>query len=190
MDEGLYEIIKKRQTPGVLIFDWDNRLLYSNKKALETLSGFEEIVRSKEEGKIPIEIFNLCNELKRNAKVAGQGADFNWAVVGNKSGPPCSARAFFIGGHRDQNTGHIIVLVERVIEKHEMDREHVKSKFKLTKRELEVVGLICDGQSNREISERLFISEFTVKDHIKKIMEKMGVRSRALIIASLNKNPL
>lgn len=46
-----------------------------------------------------------------------------------------------------------------------------------------MLKLICDGLTNKEISERLFISEYTVKDHIKNIMEKMGASSRGEIIA-------
>jgi DNA-binding CsgD family transcriptional regulator len=50
---------------------------------------------------------------------------------------------------------------------------------------LEVLGLICDGHSNREISEKLFISENTTRDHLKNIMRKMGVSSRSKIIAQV-----
>ncbi len=48
----------------------------------------------------------------------------------------------------------------------------------LSKREREVVELICLGYSNADIAKMLFISEHTVKDHTKKIYPKMGVHSR------------
>ncbi|MBQ9931590.1 MAG: helix-turn-helix transcriptional regulator [Firmicutes bacterium] len=48
----------------------------------------------------------------------------------------------------------------------------------LTKKEREVVDLICLGYSNGDIAKLLFISEHTVKDHTKKIYPKLGVHSR------------
>ncbi len=48
----------------------------------------------------------------------------------------------------------------------------------LTPRELEVLGLVQLGRSNREVAEELFISRGTVKRHIENIMAKLGVSDR------------
>jgi two-component system, NarL family, response regulator LiaR len=48
----------------------------------------------------------------------------------------------------------------------------------LTQRELEILGLIAQGLSNREIGERLFVSENTVKTHSSRVFEKMQVNRR------------
>ncbi len=48
----------------------------------------------------------------------------------------------------------------------------------LTSREREVHGLMCQGLTNKEIARALFISEATVKVHVRHILEKLGVRSR------------
>ena len=54
----------------------------------------------------------------------------------------------------------------------------------LSRRELEVVALVADGLSNKEIAGRLFISLATVKDHVHRILEKTGLSSRAEVMAA------
>ena len=56
--------------------------------------------------------------------------------------------------------------------------EIVKSKFELTKREVEILREIYDGKTNTQIADELFISESTVKAHIYNLFRKMDVRSR------------
>ncbi|MGC9952474.1 MAG: response regulator transcription factor [Bryobacteraceae bacterium] len=53
----------------------------------------------------------------------------------------------------------------------------------LTAREIEVLRHLGDGNRNRDIGERLFISEETVKVHIKHIMDKLGAKDRTQAIA-------
>ena len=53
----------------------------------------------------------------------------------------------------------------------------------LTEREVEVLREVAGGNRNREIAERLFISEETVKVHIKHIMEKLGAADRTQAVA-------
>ncbi len=50
--------------------------------------------------------------------------------------------------------------------------------FGLSRRELEVLLVICEGRTDREIAERLFISERTVHVHVRKVLHKLGVGSR------------
>ena len=53
----------------------------------------------------------------------------------------------------------------------------------LTTREVEVLRQLVGGHRNRDIAERLFISEETVKVHIKHIMEKLGAKDRTQAVA-------
>jgi DNA-binding NarL/FixJ family response regulator len=53
----------------------------------------------------------------------------------------------------------------------------------LTSREVEVLNQIAGGNRNRDIAEKLFITEETVKVHIKHIMEKLGAKDRTQAVA-------
>jgi LuxR family maltose regulon positive regulatory protein len=55
--------------------------------------------------------------------------------------------------------------------------------FAISAREVEVLGLLALGLSNRELAERLFISEATVKTHLHHLAEKLGAGSRLSILA-------
>jgi DNA-binding NarL/FixJ family response regulator len=59
----------------------------------------------------------------------------------------------------------------------------------LTRREREVATLAADGCSNREISERLFVSVRTVENHLQRAYEKLGVTSRGELSAALHPAP-
>ena len=54
----------------------------------------------------------------------------------------------------------------------------------LTPRELQILELIAGGLSNREIAERIFVSENTVKTHSKRLFEKLNARRRTQAVAA------
>ncbi len=53
----------------------------------------------------------------------------------------------------------------------------------LTGREVEVLRHVAEGRRNRDIAEKLFISEETVKVHVKHIMDKLGASDRTQAVA-------
>ncbi|REK17313.1 MAG: DNA-binding response regulator [Actinobacteria bacterium] len=48
----------------------------------------------------------------------------------------------------------------------------------LTGRELEVLSLVSDGNTSKEIADKLYISENTVRNHVRNILDKLGMKSR------------
>jgi DNA-binding NarL/FixJ family response regulator len=57
-------------------------------------------------------------------------------------------------------------------------REQVPGGLRLTGRELEVLRLVAKGLNNRKIAKQLYISENTVKNHVRNILEKLQLHSR------------
>ena len=64
-----------------------------------------------------------------------------------------------------------------------LDAEKLKE-LTITPREHEILGLIAAGMSNREIGEKLFVSENTVKFHLKNIYAKLAVTSRVQAVSA------
>ena len=60
----------------------------------------------------------------------------------------------------------------------------------LSQRELEVLALVADGNTNKEVAARLFISEATVKTHLLHIYAKLGVSDRAAAVGEAFKRRL
>lgn len=69
------------------------------------------------------------------------------------------------------------VLSEAVRRRREEDPIDAKVQT-LTKREREIIGGICDGLRNKELADRLFISEATVRNHVTSILDKLGLANR------------
>jgi DNA-binding CsgD family transcriptional regulator len=57
----------------------------------------------------------------------------------------------------------------------------------LTKREIEVTLLVSEGLKNSEIGQKLFISEYTVENHLRSIYEKLSVRNRTTLAHELSR---
>ncbi|MGZ6509339.1 MAG: response regulator [Actinomycetota bacterium] len=58
------------------------------------------------------------------------------------------------------------------------DEKPAAAQPRLTEREMEVLRLVAKGRNNRDIAKELFISENTVKNHIRNILEKLHLHSR------------
>jgi NarL family two-component system response regulator LiaR len=56
--------------------------------------------------------------------------------------------------------------------------EKKREDLHITRRELEILELIAQGLSNREIADKLFVSENTVKTHSSRVFDKLGARRR------------
>lgn len=70
------------------------------------------------------------------------------------------------------------VMTKKLLSFHHEDEKQSKES-ELTEREKEVLVCLVEGLSNREVGEKLFISEKTVKIHVSKIFRKLAVKSRS-----------
>jgi two-component system nitrate/nitrite response regulator NarL len=75
-----------------------------------------------------------------------------------------------------EDTGQIIEAMRQLKEQSIADAN--AKRFKLTRREMDIVTAVAAGESNKGIAERLRLSEDTVKHHVSSVFDKLGVYSR------------
>ena len=86
------------------------------------------------------------------------------------------------------STNEITELIRLAGSQREQDRETRRAIESLTLREREVLQLLAEGLSDKEIAERLYVGSGTVRTHVVNIFAKLGVHSRlqALVFAARN----
>jgi DNA-binding NarL/FixJ family response regulator len=101
--------------------------------------------------------------------------------------PDQLANAVRTVGHGDALLAPVITrrLIEEFAARRTPSPTEAKRLASLSPRETEVFGLLARGMSNREIADRLFLGETTVKTHVARILTKLGVRDRvhAVVLA-------
>lgn len=83
---------------------------------------------------------------------------------------------FFIGIYINKNSLH-----KETSDSTEIDENKIKE-LEITSREYEVLQYISDGLSNKEIGEKLFLSESTIKTHVSNLLLKLNAKRRTQAI--------
>src|SRR5262249_36288359 len=88
--------------------------------------------------------------------------------------PVFSGRGIWLGGTITKKKPEVVEVVREVrVEGPFVQDEDRVRKLQIPPRELEILGLIAHGLSNKEIGERLFVSENTVKTHASRLFDKL-----------------
>jgi DNA-binding CsgD family transcriptional regulator len=172
-DEGITAI-----APGVVVLHPDHTLSAITEEAEQLLAGMSDY--SANSGRLPAAIYAAAACL--------QGIDRGRAVPGaspsvhvrTTNGGWLLVHATHLHGSPDDD---IAVIIEPAHPSH--NAPLVLSSLGLTARESEVALLVLRGASTREIGAALHVSTYTVKDHLKSIFDKTGVRSRRDLVAQM-----
>ena len=139
----------------------------------------------KDPNRIPIKIQEFCRRIRaRAADAPFDTSGMDCAVFRGPGNNLYSFRGFLMKS-RENTPCHVMVLVEDAAERSPINWTKARKKFRLSEREIDVVNLLAQGLCNKEIGARLFVSEHTVKGHLKNITRKVSAESRGNIIAIL-----
>jgi len=195
----LLAVATRRAIPGIIILNHRKKPEFFNQGALDFVSilNGDKLASAKKRPRRlvpPKIIFALYDNI-----IKGFKSDRPFPHVGNGH-VPCQivlvptqeatfcCRGFFINPrqHPIKNTFHIMILIERISsQRYGVDLEKLKPQFGLTNRQLEIMKPLMSGASNKEIANKLCVSEDTIKGHLKHIMRQMGVSSRTELLSMI-----
>ncbi|MEO6323595.1 MAG: LuxR C-terminal-related transcriptional regulator, partial [Thermoanaerobaculia bacterium] len=173
----------ERADAPILLFDASGTILFANQAADALLSHQTEqglSVLCDDRRSTPL----LCH-LMRLAAAEPPVAKIRLALTNGRS---LDARIATVPVSGDDPPVRIVTLRERAALTLEDVRPQLFSRG-VSDRESDVVACVLQGMRNAEIGAQLFISEYTVKDHLKHVFQKLGVESRAGLIRNLYAAP-
>lgn len=189
-EEELHKLVRRRAQPGILILNQDGLILYVNPDAKSLLDALtaKSPSSSPRHSALPQIVYQLYVQFKETIASTGEEGTITAMPTVNRvcihEGIVFLFRALLLqkqGGSRDAM--HIMILIEKVSQGVRID-QFVQS-TDLTKREQAVVRLLLEGKTNKEVASQMDIGEYTVKDHVKRIMKKLNVTTRAGIVAKI-----
>src|SRR5919199_2236667 len=171
--------------PGVLVLDDQGRVVQHTESAERWLRNLGDLGEGWLEGEgLPAPVWMVLGALRKALKPE---TDRDENGVPSVRVQTRSGRWLTFHGTQTESragrTGATMVIIEPS-RPQELARLRV-SAFGLSERERAVVDLVVQGASTREISEALYISEYTVQEHLSNAFDKAGVRGRRALINRL-----
>lgn len=153
--------------PGIILLNREGEILHQNRAAREITDGLA--------GKNRGIVFELYLTFKQSEPLRER-------VCRHHDGAVYLFRPVLLQPRRDESGfTQLLILIERVFQ--EPASAPSEAPIKLTPREKRVVQLLSQGMTNKEVANGMHIGEYTVKHHVKQIMRKFQVTTRAAIVA-------
>jgi DNA-binding CsgD family transcriptional regulator len=178
--------IEKQSSSGMFLLDEALQVIYRNQKAEEILgnlgkSGFGA------HGKDQVfsQLLKDCREIKTSLKGNPKGGMVvpKQRVLRGSNYTQFSVVSKAFGGQQGWEGSRLfMVCIEELSPSAEINPQYLMDAFHLSKREIDVATLLFSGLKNAEIAEKLFVTEITVKKHLRSIYDKVGVSNRTSLI--------
>lgn len=152
--------------PGIILLNRDGEILHQNRAAREITD------------RLAVKKRGIVFELYLTFK---QSEPLRERVCRHHDGAVYLFRPVLLQPRQDESGfTQLLILIERVFQDPAAPSE---APIKLTPREKRVVQLLSQGMTNKEVANGMHIGEYTVKHHVKQIMRKFQVTTRAAIVA-------
>jgi DNA-binding CsgD family transcriptional regulator len=172
---------------GVLILDDHLRPVYWSSEAKEFCQMLCRIQQASvnkagvEDLPLPYEILQDCSTLQKSLQSGDQLASYRRRRT-MAAGPSRRFQvisSLFESSSREDSSFRFVVYLMDDSGNGKTTGETLRDQYLLTKREVDIVRCVCQGLTNDEIGEKLYISRFTVETHLKNIFDKTKVKHRA-----------
>lgn len=180
-------------SPGLLIFTGAGALVSANTEATQWLediygvdpdNGWMQRLSGATERDLDIAVPLIPLVARARAVSAGLANGPARLRLRDRSGRWVVLHASVLGGSGGQPSGENVAVVVEPAKSAEIAPIIIEA-YGLTPRERDVVRAIARGSSTPEMAAELFLSTHTVRDHIKSVFDKIGVSSRAELVAKL-----
>jgi DNA-binding CsgD family transcriptional regulator len=182
------QIAQRRAGPGIMLFTSSAKLLYQDREAWALCAEMRQQGGKSTRSFLPPRVLELCNEVKKQLHLRTHAKD--WEQFRIKHVLTDFQRPVLVSGVGLPNPANpdetqILITMEVIGRSKNAIFEHSKERFHLTQREVTVVEHLFKGWTNKEIGNSLGVTEQTIKEHIKHIMEKTKTTTRTGILVQL-----
>ncbi len=184
LESALPAIIREQPRDGLVILDRFLNPVYTNERAMRLLSGLTTPNIDPGFGGFQKAVSGACKEA-----LAARGNNPLEPLERARRvdlGSDCSGRKILVRIRLadNQKSGPLFLLFLGGEEQISFTMRFLRDRG-LTRREVEVVEILARGARNADIAEKLFISEYTVENHLKSIYRKLGVSNRTAAVHRL-----
>jgi len=187
--EHVEEQAERNSMTGIVLLTSARRFLYMNRQARELC---QHLLWTEHEpsanGSLPTSLCDLRDDVLKQLDRASHVKDWESVEVSRMAGGPERPVLLRGLGFPDSigvNPASVLILMQEIGSRADTAPIDAKKRFQLTTREQAAVQHLAKGCTNKEIAGALGISEPTVKEHLRNIMQKTGTRTRTGILARI-----
>lgn len=178
-------IVSELPFKGIVVLDGSLEPVYHNENAVSILSNLNRTKKHPKTplGPLPKEVYLQCKDLLNLARmrVTAKPRQQQFTMLS-----PCNRQKILVHLRLIAPWENPLLLICLEPEEHILCLSNQLKERGLTRRELDVVCQLSMGLKNTEIGEKLFISPYTVDNHLKSIYRKMRVKNRTSLVHRLN----
>lgn len=179
----------RHDSTGVILFNSMGQLLFMNKDAQAYSRQLQPLGIQKTGGcLIPPDVHSVVRDLISRLLECDHPKDCESIQVERllfSSGQGLLLRGFCIPDEPIASKSRLLVTIEKLQQKLGSPDINIQYRYRLTQREQMVIIYLMLGFTNKEIANRLNLSEYTVKEHLKRIMQKTKTTTRTGLLARM-----
>lgn len=181
-------LVDQREGSGFVMLSTTLHTMHWDKQAWELCQKIADKPNGHSPTSLPSSVIELGKEIVKLLEVRNDVKDWEQFQVRRlvKNGTE-SVLLTGIGlpDHRRPEDSRLLIILEKIGRRQEFTLEDAKVRFGLTERETVVIEHLLKGWTNKEIANAIGISEQTVKEHIKHIMDKTKTSTRTGILVAI-----
>jgi DNA-binding CsgD family transcriptional regulator len=187
--ENVRELSERRAGHGILHLTTSLQPLFQDSRAVQLCEEIKNVEGENSTGPLPVSLVKLCGEIRDLLQFRNHQKD--WENFKVKRVMRAGHRHIFVCGvGLPEGIGasepSILLTLDILARRAKPSTEQAMQRFNLTNREIAVAQCLLKGWANKQIASTLTVTEQTVKEHIKHIMDKTDTTTRTGILMVLS----